>query len=416
MASPGPDPVRFCRPTGSWKFDDGDDTVKHWISLPRVEGLSSRQAHADLPAGTYERELGREGFFGPATQMYHTHPPTAWTDWDGPLRPRAFDLTRIGTSAADPWQASEVLHNASVRYRFWNTQGKMDALVRNGDGDDLLFLHRGRGEFFCDYGHLSIREGDYLVIPRGTMWRSEFDGAAQVLMIEATGDSYRLPDRGPAGPHAIFDPAVLDTPAMDEAFRAQQTPAHQTPGAAEESWRVRIKRRNRISTVTYPFNPLDAVGWHGNLAPVRLNVADIRPLMSHRYHLPPSAHTTFLADRFVVCTFVPRPFESDPGALKVPFFHSNDDYDEVLFYHRGDFFSRDDIEAGMVTLHPSGFPHGPHPKALANALEPGKAGTDEVAVMLDARDALDVGVLPVGVENPDYVNSWRAASPDKAAE
>ena len=385
--------------------------MKHWISLPRVEGISSRQAHADLPEGTYERELGREGFFGPATQMYHRHPPTAWTDWDGPLRPRAFDLTRIEAREGDPWQATEVLHNASVRYRFWNTRGSMDALVRNADGDDLLFVHRGRGELFCDYGHLSIREGDYLVIPRGTMWRTEFEGEAQILMIEATGDSFRLPDKGLAGPHAIFDPAVLDTPAIDDAFRAQQTP----DGEDEVCW-VRIKRHNRISTVTYPFNPLDAVGWHGNLALVRLNVADIRPLMSHRYHLPPSAHTTFLADRFVVCTFVPRPFESDPGALKVPFFHSNDDFDEVLFYHRGDFFSRDNIDAGMVTLHPSGCPHGPHPKALENAFAPAKAGTDEVAVMLDTRDALEVGALPEGVENPDYVNSWRATPRPKAAE
>ena len=128
--------------------------------------------------------------------------------------------------------------------------------------------------------------------------------------------------------------------------------------------RCNVKRRDQISTVTYPFNPLDAVGWHGDLAPVRLNVKDIRPLASHRVHLPPSAHTTFVAERFVVGTFVPRPFETDPGAIKVPFFHNNDDYDEVIFYHAGDFFSRDNIKPGMMTFHPSGFTHGPHPKAL----------------------------------------------------
>ena len=389
--------------------------MKHWISLPRIEGSSSRQAHADLPEGTYERELGREGFFGPATQMYHRHPPTAWVDWDGPLRPRAFDLGALGGGLGavdgDPWQATEVLYNAHVRYRFWNARGAMDALVRNADGDELMFVHRGKGALFCDYGHLEIGEGDYIVIPRGTMWRTEFDGAAQVLLIEATGGSYGLPDRGPAGAHAIFDPAVLDTPAIDDAFRAQQT-----PDGEDEVCRVRIKRRNRISTVTYPFNPLDAVGWHGNLAPVRLNVRDIRPLMSHRYHLPPSAHTTFVAERFVICTFVPRPFETDAGALKVPFFHNNDDYDEVLFYHRGEFFSRDDIGPGMVTFHPSGFPHGPHPKALENALEPRRQETDEYAVMLDTRDALEVGALPEGVENLDYVNSWRTDARAAAAE
>ena len=136
---------------------------------------------------------------------------------------------------------------------------------------------------------------------------------------------------------------MLDTPRIDDAFKDQQD---------DTEWRVAIKRRDAISTVTYPFNPLDAVGWHGDLCVVRINVRDLRPLMSHRYHLPPSAHTTFLADRFVVCTFVPRPFESDPGAMKVPFFHNNDDYDEVIFYHAGNFFSRDNIHPGMITLHP----------------------------------------------------------------
>jgi len=385
--------------------------MRHWISFPRSEGLSSRQAHADLPPGSYERELGREGFFGPATQMYHAHPPTGWIDWEGPLKPRAFDLNRIAPASADPWQATMVLHNARLQLRFWRTTGRMPDLVRNADGDELLFVHRGRGALFCDYGRLTVEAGDYVVLPRGTLWRGEFDGAAELLLIEATGDSYRLPDRGPVGAHAVFDPAVLDTPVMDEVFRAQQTP----PGA-EETWRVRVKRRNAISTATYPFNPLDALGWHGDLAPVRLKMRDIRPLMSHRYHLPPSAHSTFVAERFVICSFVPRPFESDPGALKVPFFHNNDDFDEVIFYHRGEFFSRDNIAAGMMTFHPSGFTHGPHPKALAGMLQPRRGETDEYAVMLDARDPLEVGPLPAEVEVPDYARSWRGRPDAQAAE
>ena len=376
--------------------------MKTWISFPRAAGKSSRQAHADLPAGTYERELGKEGFFGPATQMYHAHPPTGWIEWEGPLRPRAFDLTKLNTLASSPWAADEVLFNAHLRYRLWRTSGKMDHLVRNGDGDELLFVHAGEGELFCDWGHLSFREGDYIVLPRGAQWRVECAGAATILMIEATNESYRLPEKGLVGGHAIFDPAVLDVPAIDEAFKAQQTPL-----GKREEWRVRVKRRGQISTITYPYNPLDAVGWHGDLAPVRVNWRDIRPLMSHRYHLPPSAHTTFVGKNFVVCTFVPRPFESDPGALKVPFFHSNDDYDEVLFYHQGNFFSRDNIRAGMVTLHPCGFPHGPHPKALEGAFAPKKGETDEVAVMVDARDALEIAKLPPGVEVAEYVDSWR---------
>jgi homogentisate 1,2-dioxygenase len=376
--------------------------MRHWISFPRTAGKSSRQAHADLPEGTYERELGKEGFFGPATQMYHAHPPTGWIDWEGPLRPRAFDLTKLNTMASSPWEADDVLFNAHLRYRLWRTSGRMDHLVRNGDGDELLFVHAGEGELFCDWGRLGFREGDYIVLPRGAQWRVECAGAATILMIEATNESYRLPEKGLVGGHAIFDPAVLEVPAIDEAFKAQQTPK-----GKREEWRVRVKRRGQISTITYPYNPLDVVGWHGDLAPVKLNWRDIRPLMSHRVHLPPSAHTTFLASRFVVCTFVPRPFESDPGALKVPFFHSNDDFDEVLFYHQGNFFSRDNIHAGMMTLHPCGFPHGPHPKALKGAFAPKKGETDEVAVMLDARDALEIAKLPAGVELAEYVNSWR---------
>lgn len=374
---------------------------KTWFLPQRSAGDATRQAHADMPKGTFERELGRDGFFGPASHMYHRNPPTGWVEWEGPLRPRAFDLNDVQAPASSPLDAARILENSHCKYRFWRTVGAMDHLVRNSDGDDLLFLHRGKGEFFCDYGHMSVEQGDYLVIPRGTMWRLEAAGMVEALLIEATGGAYSAPDKGMVGRHAIYDPAILDAPAIDDAFLAQQGPGR---------WQVRVKRRNQVSVVTYPFNPLDAVGWKGDLSVVRLNVRDIRPLMSHRYHLPPSAHTTFVADRFVVCTFAPRPMESDPEALKVPFFHNNDDYDEVIFYHEGDFFSRDNIEAGMVTFHPAGFTHGPHPKALDGMLTPKKAFTDEYAVMIDTRDALDLGPDAAATENEAYVRSWRASA------
>jgi len=372
--------------------------MRHYIRFPRLEGETSRQAHADLPAGTYERELGKEGFFGPSTQMHHRHPPTGWSSWEGPLRPRAFDLNRINAEHPSPFDAPDLLFNQHVRLRLWRAPAAMDHLARNADGDELIFVHRGAGRLFCDYGHLTFRQGDYIVLPRSTMWRTECSEPTTCLLIEATGSTYMLPDKGMLGHHAIFDPAVLETPAIDDAFRAQQH---------ERTTRVVIKRRNAISVCTYPFNPLDAVGWHGDLAPVKLNVDQIRPLVSHRYHLPPSAHTTFVANRFVICTFTPRPFETDPGALKVPFFHNNDDYDEVLFYHDGDFFSRDNIRAGMMTLHPCGFTHGPHPKALERAFVQPKPATDEYAVMLDTRDALEIGDAAFACEWPDYADSWK---------
>ncbi|QBQ56054.1 homogentisate 1,2-dioxygenase [Nitrosococcus wardiae] len=372
--------------------------MSHWITLPKIEGVASRQAHADLPPESYERELGKEGFYGPSTQMYHRHPPTGWSDVQGPLRPRAFDTTQLEANQTSPWNAFRLLSNPHLQFRLWKTDSSMDHLVRNADGDELLFIHQGSGDLYCDYGHLAFREGDYILLPRGTLWRVEIENPLCMLLLEATADSYQLPDKGIVGNHAVFDPAVLDTPAIDEKFLAQQT---------ESEWRVVVKRRGALSTIIYPFNPLDAVGWHGTLLPVRLNWRDIRPVMSHRYHIPPSAHTTFAASRFVVCTFCPRPIESDPGALKVPFFHNNDDYDEVIFYHQGEFFSRDNIHPGMMTLHPSGITHGPHPKAFEAGKKALRKETNEVAVMVDARDALEVAEFPPGVEWTGYVDSWK---------
>ena len=374
--------------------------AKKWIAASRVEGNASRQAHADMPPGTYEREISKEGFFGPAAFLHHKRPPTGWSSFEGPLRPRAFNLAAMNEGQASPWAAPQVLHNKSCDIRFWKLDAAMPALARNADGDQILFIHKGKGALFCDYGHLDFEAGDYIVMPRGTMWRLAPTEPVSALTIEATNAHFTLPDKGLVGGHAIFDPAMLDAPKLDEAFKAHQ--------AEDGETRVEIKKRGEVSVATYPYNPLDVVGWHGELSPVRINVRHIRPIMSHRYHLPPSAHTTFLSDRFVVCTFAPRPFETDPGALKVPFFHNNDDYDEVLFYHAGDFFSRDNIDAGMMTFHPSGFTHGPHPKALNNMLEQKKPATDEYAVMIDTRDPLDVGEGASTVEFAGYVDSWKA--------
>jgi homogentisate 1,2-dioxygenase len=373
-----------------------------WISFPRVEGTASRQAHADLPPNTFERELGKEGFYGPATQMVHRHPPTGWTRFEGPLRPRAFDTNRLARQADSPFGATLLLSNFHLQFRHWRAQRSMDHLARNSDGDELLFIHEGAGELFCDYGHLAIREGDYLILPRGTLWRLEITSPLTALLLEATNDSYRLPDKGIVGEHALFDNGVLDVPRIDETFRAQQS---------ETEWQVMVKRRGAVSVITYPFNPLDTLGWHGTLAPVRLNWRDLRPLTSHRYHLPPSAHTTFTASRFIVGTFCPRPVETDPGALKLPFFHNNDDYDEVIFYHRGEFLSRDNIRPGMMTVHPSGVTHGPHPRALRIAASAARSQTDEVAVMLDARDPLDIAASLEDAEWTDYANSWTERAP-----
>ncbi|MEX1236824.1 MAG: homogentisate 1,2-dioxygenase, partial [Pseudomonadales bacterium] len=341
----------------------------------------------------------REGFFGPVSHMHHRHPPTGWINWEGPLRPRAFDLNGLFTPVTSPFDGVVVLSNQDCVIRVWTLTSSMTHLVRNSDGDDLLFIHKGEGEFYCDYGHLSITDGDYIVIPRGTAWRIDTSESLMVYNIENVDGAYMLPDKGMLGPNAIFDAAVLRHPEIDNVFKAQQS---------EETWQVHIKRDGMLSKVTFPFNPLDAVGWHGDNTVVKLNWRDIRPVISHRYHLPPSVHTTFVGKGFVVCTFCPRPVESDEGALKVPFYHNNDDYDEVLFYHRGNFFSRDNIEEGMLTFHPCGFAHGPHPKALKKSIEDPATFIDEVAVMVDTRSSLDPSDAAMAVENKAYVDSWKS--------
>jgi homogentisate 1,2-dioxygenase len=378
--------------------------MKRYIPIQVARGDASRQAHTGLPEGTFEREMSKEGFFGPAAHFYHKRPPTGWCDWEGPLRPRAFDLARLNNTEGSPWDAPVVLHNSHVSIRFWRMPMLMDHLVRNSDGDDLIFVHEGQGNLFCDFGHLAFEAGDYIVIPRGTMWRLECSKVTTALLVEATNSTYTLPDKGIVGNHAIFDPALLDAPEIDDAFAAQRD--------EDASWHVAVKRSGEVSKIFYPHNPLDVIGWKGDLSVVRINVKDIRPLSSHRYHLPPSAHTTFVGGRHVVCTFAPRPFETDADALKIPFFHNNDDYDEVLFYHRGEFFSRPGINSGTITFHPAGFTHGPSPTALKNMLVQPKSETDEYAVMIDTRDALQVGGLPSGVEDLDYVKSWAEGESD----
>lgn len=378
--------------------------MKQPIHFPRSSGEVSRQAHADLPpSAPYEREVSREGFFGPATHLHHKHPPTGWIAWEGALKPRAYDLNKWEQSHTSLWLVKPILKNSHCEIAFWQLHKSMKFLLRNADGDQLLFTHRGSGSLFSDYGHLSFSEGDYLLIPKGTLWRIECETACVFLTIEATQQMFGLPDKGIVGAHAIFDPACLTPSAINDDFLKQQD---------ENIWHAHIKRLGTVSTVTYPFNPLDALGWHGEVCTLKLNWRDIRPIMSHRYHIPPSAHTTFQADHFVVCTFVPRPFETDPGALKVPFYHSNDDYDEILFYHSGEFFSRDHIYPGMMSFHPAGFSHGPHPKAYANAQDPMRAkthtSTNEVAVMIDTRYPMHPTETPNGVEWLEYANSWRS--------
>ena len=370
-------------------------------SFERVwsQGKFSRQAHRDLPEGTFEHETGRDGFAGPATHLYHPRPPTSWSSITGPLRPRAFDLN-ASEPINSPFDVPILLQSDHIQVAFWVFAQDMNSLVKNADGDTLLFVHHGNPSLFCDYGQLSLDTGDYVVIPRGTTWRVETESTCLLLLFSTLKQSIQMPDRGLLGRHALWDPSILDIPELNEEFKSQQ----------DKPWSTIVKKNQQLSTVSYTHNPLNAVGWKGDHVPVRLNVSQLLPINSHRYHLPPSVHATFQCESALISTFVPRPFETDETAIKIPFFHSNHDVDEVLFYHSGDFFSRDNIDSGFLTLHPSGIVHGPHPKSLNAMYQQKHSHTNEIAVMLDVSESLSVcenAAYMSQIELSDYADSWR---------
>ena len=370
------------------------------MDIPYVRGRVAQQAHVALPEGTVEEEYARNGFFGRYAHLYRSNPPVAWSRIDGPLRPRLYDL---GAVAAGDYLAARVpvLANADARVLTVTLAEPMPYLFRNADGDELRFVHAGAGRLETDFGPLAYEPGDYLVIPRGTAYRLAPTSVTRLLVVETTGE-LAVPDRGMLGQHALFDPAVIKVPSPDEASTLTAGQATCAP----DEWRVVIQRQGALTSVYYRHCPLDTVGWKGTLTVWQLNVRDIRPVSSDRYHLPPSAHTTLIAPGVAICTFAPRPLENgDPRALKVPFYHSNIDFDEVLFYHAGEFFSRDGIRPGMLTFHPQGIHHGPQTRAFERT---GAATrTEEVAVMIDTRRPLEVCAPVTAFERPDYWQSWQ---------
>jgi homogentisate 1,2-dioxygenase len=366
------------------------------MDIPYVRGKVAAQAHVALPDGTVEEEYARNGFFGRYAHLYRKNAPVGWTRIEGPCRPRAYD-PRIRPVAPDAELARRPLfENADGRVSLTDVGRPMSYLFRNADADELYFVHQGAGRLETDFGPLAYEPGDYLLVPRGTVHRFAPTSATRLLEIETTGE-LGFPDKGMLGQHALFDPAVLGVPSPEEGSSLG-------PSATGE-WELRIQRLGETTKVFYPFCPLDVVGWKGTLTALKLAVRDIRPVTSERYHLPPSAHTTFVARNLVVCTFAPRPLENgDPRAMKVPFFHSNIDFDEVLFYHSGDFFSREGIGPGMLTMHPQGIHHGPQRGAEARAAKATR--TEEIAVMVDTRNPLSLCPGAREIEVEGYWKSW----------
>lgn len=362
-----------------------------------TQGKPTRQAHKGIPEGTFEEEQGLDGFYGPVSHLIKEKPSTRWVEIEGPLKPRMYDLVKFGPDTG----TRRLLYNGDITVsNVWMNPVAREKLVarRNADGDWLYFCHKGSGQILTEYGLLRFNPGTYIVVPKCLTHVFLLSEPCNFLLVENRTSHFREPDRGMVGRHAVYDVNALGKPDLEAMYEVIRN-------SGIDVREIHIKHTDEITRIKYEESIFDTLGWKGDLFPFTLHMNDMMPLMSHRAHLPPSAHSTFVARGFVICTFLPRPLESDADALKVPFYHQNIDYDEVLFYHAGDFFSRDNLHAGMMSFHPAGFPHGPHPKAVQKISS--KTHTDEYAVMIDTRWPLNRDSVLQQVELPEYYLSWR---------
>ena len=382
-------------------------------NFPITRGRYAPQAHVRVPEGAYELEYAREGFMSEeATHLYVEEPPSHWNRVEGDMQPRAIDGRKITPpDATDPYGTPAELFQASV----WcgkktltiflsKRQEKMPFVYRTVDGDEMHFVHQGHGRIDTEFGVIEYERGDYIYIPRGSLYRVLPESSDTFMITTESRMAFEIPNRGLLGPHAIFDKGVLRLPDFDAPREKWD----------QDEYEVRIKRLGHFSKIFYDFNPLtNVVGWKGNLTPFVLNVRDIRPMSSLNNHVVPSANTTFESEDAIITTFAPRAI-GDEETLRLPFYHRNVDYDEFIFYHDGNFFSRGGIEPGMMTLHPAGLDHGPHPvawerdrKAQEEANRSGKIRVaQETAINVDTTHALFCSQAAIEGEVKGYATSW----------
>ena len=234
---------------------------------PLKKGKVASQAHVGLPEGTFEEEHGRKGFYGKSAHLYHTHPPTGWVRFEGKLRPHCFDLNRLEPPDLSDPQGLPVafLGNRDVKLYVSRRAAPMPFYYRNADGDELIFVHRGDGTIETDFGPMRFERGDYIVVPRAVTYRIVPDSSDNFFLIVQSRGEFDQPDKGLLGQHALYDPATIVTP--DPAPILDD----------DREWEVRIKVDDEISKVFYPFNPMDVVGWKGDLTVWKINMRDIRP-------------------------------------------------------------------------------------------------------------------------------------------
>jgi len=372
---------------------------------------AKRHTQFRKPDGSlYAEELvSTEGFSSDYSLVYHCNPPTLVKDIGESysIEPKIAVKTNMqnrsfltfNTAPNSDYIKSRVpllvnsdLHLISAA----PTASMKDYFFKNADADEVIFIHKGSGILHTIYGEIAFEYGDYLVIPRGTIYKLSFDTSENRLMITESFSPIRMPKRyqnkqGQLMEHSPF------------CERDMKLPTGLKTHDEEGDFKVMIKKQNHIFPYTYATHPFDAVGWDGFVYPYGFSIHDFEPITG-RIHQPPPIHQTFEGHNFVICSFVPRLFDYHPLSVPAPYNHSNVDSDEVLYYVDGDFMSRKHVEHGMITLHPKGIPHGPHPGTVEKSI--GQTETKELAVMIDPFYPLQITEAAMQMEDPTYYKSW----------
>lgn len=363
------------------------------------------------PDGTlYHEELfSTEGFSNTYSLLYHLYPPTkikqvgeAYSVEPKVVLSRQLkhrSLKGFKIQPVDDYLESRkaVLVNSDLHISLAAPRKSMhDYFYKNVDADEMLFIHEGTGKLLTAYGEISFEYGDYIVIPRGTLYQITFDTENNRLLIVESFSPIEFPKRylnkvGQLMEHAPFCERDIKTPVNLQTFDVQG------------DFFFKIKKQGIIYPYHYANHPFDLIGWDGYVYPWAFSIHNFEPITG-RVHQPPPVHQTFEARNFVVCSFVPRMYDYHPLAIPAPYNHSNIDSDEILYYVDGDFMSRKSVERGQITLHPGGIPHGPHPGTYEGSI--GKKETKELAVMIDPFKPLQLTEEALGIEDPDYYLSW----------
>ncbi len=381
----------------------------HYHSLgnfPQKRHTQFRKPNGDL---YFEELFSTEGFSDVYSLLYHANPPTQIRQIAAPysvapkllhteqLRPRC--LHGFKTIQEDDYLKSRkpALVNQDVKLHFSAPRkGFTDYFFKNADADEVLFIHEGSGVLRTMYGNLAFGYGDYVVIPRGTTYQLSFDDENNRLFIIESASPVITPKRY----RNQFGQLLEHSPFCERDIRKpKDLETHDEKG----EFLFYIKKQDQIYPYVYLNHPFDLVGWDGYCYPYAFSIHDFEPITG-RIHQPPPVHQTFEARGFVICSFVPRLYDYHPLSVPAPYFHSNIDSDEVLYYVDGDFMSRKHVTKGMITLHPGGIPHGPHPGTIEKSI--GAKETRELAVMVDTFRPLLMTEHCLGIEDEDYYKSW----------